>query len=178
MAASKKLAEQQRQVVTGMLVGIVSTVILFFLIRLIPFKLPDDDVVDRISYALQWNILPTLMLFLGIIITSRRRFFSGAIDPLAGKDPHDVKVDAHYVDNTLQSLVLFVMMSLGFASLVGAQHLWIIADLSIIFVIARIVFWLGYLQKSTHRAAGMFMTELVTYLPLLYVAYRVIMNIF
>lgn len=109
---------------------------------------------DRLAYAVRWIALAALPLALAIASVGNARFASGAIDPTAGKDSQSVAINCRVVDNTVQQYLLFAAASLAVAAGARGNQLSVIAAGSIVFIAARLVFWIGYRIRPVYRAAG------------------------
>lgn len=119
------------------------------------------ELVDRLAYAFQWLLLPLLLLCIGIGTIAKERFTSKAIDPLAHEESRKITINGHYVDNTQQQLIIYAISTLALSIFLEGEAIRIIPIFSIIFVIGRITFWIGYLINPIYRAFGMAMTECV-----------------
>ncbi len=68
-------------------------------------------------------------------------------------------INGRVADNTLQQFALFVAASLAVEAGGFGDELSIVASGAIIFVIARVAFWIGYRIDPLYRAAGMAATS-------------------
>jgi hypothetical protein len=57
--------------------------------------------------------------------------------------------------NTLQQYVLFVIGTLALSVSLPASQLKVIAAATIVFIVARFAFWIGYRVHPLYRAFGM-----------------------
>lgn len=115
---------------------------------------PDATAGDRLAYAARWIALAALPLLLAIASVGNRRFNSGAIDPTAGEESPETKINCRVVDNSVQQYSLFAAASLAIAASARGDQLRVIAAAAIVFVVARLAFWVGYRIKPLYRAAG------------------------
>jgi len=172
----KELQAKQKVVVIGVIVGALFAITFFYLFYYIkPY--PINNMLsfnDRLIFTLQWNVFPFLTLLLGIMTVASKRFFSPSIDPMAGKEDEVMKIHIRYVDNTFQQVVIFLFMSVCLTTFLRGESMRIIPILAILFTIGRIAFWIGYLKNPLYRAPGMFVTEMVNYLPLLYIVLKML----
>lgn len=168
--------EEQFGVVKAAILGTFINLGIFYLLYVaFPLKVPSlESNIDKIVFTLKWSVFPLITMFIGIITVANSRFFSKAINPLIDAESDRQKVHIKYLNNTHEQLFLFVLTNLILSTFLQGENLRVIAIICIIFTIARIVFWLGYLQAPVKRALGMFMTELVVFPPLFYAAYMVI----
>lgn len=80
---------------------------------------------------------------------------SEAIDPTLNKEDLATQINGRVVENTLQQLVLFVLGTLALSVGLAPEQMGIIPAAVIVFVIARIAFWIGYRVHPLYRAFGM-----------------------
>lgn len=151
------LSKQQKQVIIGSLASAAVGWGLFFVLRrLLPGPASPAE-------ALAWVLLPpALLLFLLVAAVGNGRFLSEGIDPIQGKDPRFVTVSSNVLDNTVEQSLIFVLAGV---SLICTHPLDAPLDtsgalpaLALLFVLARVAFWLGYLKDSMLRAPGMALT--------------------
>jgi hypothetical protein len=149
------MTKDQKAVAIGASSGIATMLVaLVALSNLIPGIAADSTAGERLAYAVQWIALAALPLALAIASVGNGRFNSEAIDPMAGKECAEMIVNGRVVDNTVQQLLLFGAASLAVAAGARGDQLGVVAGAAIIFVIARLVFWIGYRIKPIYRAAG------------------------
>ncbi len=86
------------------------------------------------------------------------RVFSGATDPLAGRDSRFLLVNQRVIDNTVEQYLLFVPGFLALAAGAPSGHFAEILALGPVFAAARLAFWAGYLVSPMARAPGMVAT--------------------
>src|SRR5262249_35845456 len=139
------LAHKQRGIRRGAILAIagIATVV-GGVYALVP-KLEMPSVGDRIAFALRCAVFPALTLLAGIRAVGRERYYSEAIDPLAGAERGPIVVHRRYVDNTVEQLVLHVIAMVGLAIDGASVGLRLIPAMTACFVVGRIVFWIGYL---------------------------------
>ena len=144
------MTREQKIVATGAASGIGSMILLVWgLTELLP-----DPAGNAIAYALSWLALAALPLFFMLAAIGNARFTSEAIDPTLGKESPKMIVDARVADNTLQQFVLFTAGSLALAVNLPPDQLDIIGAVSIVFVVMRLAFWIGYRIRPIYRAFG------------------------
>ncbi len=78
-----------------------------------------------------------------------------AIDPTRRAESVSMQIDGRVVDNTLQQNFVFVIASLALSTIVPLYYLQVVWACVIVFVTARLVFWLGYRLNPLYRAPGM-----------------------
>jgi uncharacterized MAPEG superfamily protein len=165
----KRVAAGAASGVFAMLVGLVA------LSGILAGLAADAGAGERMAYAVKWIALGALPLALAIASVGNARFNSEAIDPTAGKENSTMVINGRMVDNTVQQYLLFAAASLAVAASARGDQLGIIAVAAIIFIIARLVFWIGYRIRPVYRAAGFastFYLNLVLFGDALWLAWR------
>ena len=177
LAATPRLASQQRTVRAGILLGTA----LFLAIGGAVYALAPLPVLtgagERLAYALRFAPISALMLLLGVGVVGNTRFATPAIDPLAGAERGRMLVYGRYLTNTLEQLVSHLCATLGFAALGGVFALRMIPALTACFVVGRLLFLFGYLSHPLRRAPGFTMTVQPTLFALLYLVGRGVLDV-
>lgn len=165
-----KRAISRRLIPFGLALGIGSVVLLYVLV---PPLRGVDTPADRIVVALRCAGVAALTLFAGIQAVAGARGNNVAIDPIAGagKEPRILQIHARYTQNTLEQLVLFVIALGALSTYLDAGSIHLLPILTAVFILGRIVFWLGYLRDPMLRTPGMAIGFLINGLSLVYVAY-------
>lgn len=113
------------------------------------------DVSSRLAYALQANAFAVLPLLIGIMAVGNNRFLSEAIDPTLQRENPTTQINGRVVENTLQQYVLFLIGTLALSVNLTAEQMRVIPAAALVFIVARIVFWIGYRIHPLYRAFGM-----------------------
>ena len=103
---------------------------------------------------------------------AHERLVSPAFDPLAGFETRRLRVNKQYLQNTLEQTVVFAAAIFGLAAYAkdGAEMREVVAT-TVVWVLGRWAFWLGYHRSAAMRglgAPGMALSMIV----LIYVAGR------
>lgn len=109
-----------------------------------------------------------LTLVLGVEAIAHERLVTPAIDPLKGFETPRMRVNFRYLSNTVEQFIVFACGLLALSIYVAPRLLVIV---TIVWVLARWAFWIGYHRSPLLRglgAPGMIQSMAV----LLYVAYR------
>ena len=109
-----------------------------------------------------------LALLPGIEAIAHERFVTPAVNPLAGVETPRLRVNFRYLSNTVEQFLVFAAGLLALAAY-WPPRLLIIA--TIVWVLARWAFWIGYHRDPLWRAIGA-PGMLQSLLLLLYAAYR------
>jgi hypothetical protein len=165
---------EQKVVAIGAASGIAVMVLSVWVLTLaLPSPTIEDEPGARIAYALEANLVAVLPLFVMIITIANSRFLSDAIDPTRRAESPTMIVDGRVADNTLQQNFVFAIATLALSTLVPLHYLQVIWASTIVFVLARSVFWFGYRLHPLYRAPGMSATAYLNLGMILYVLYRV-----
>jgi hypothetical protein len=140
-------------------IGLASLVVAFIwwaCYRFIPLsEMP--AVFDRVMFALKWSGVAILLTFLtGIEAVSHERLVTEAFDPLAGKETKSILVNLRYLQNTLEQLMLFIPGLLLLAAYTEPDAIAkSVTATALVWILARISFWIGYRQGPQYRIAGL-----------------------
>lgn len=158
--------EQRRTTLSGIAYSAPATLLLWWLLWKF---LPDPVGANSLRVALQCCAVGALFaLVAGVEAVAHERLFTAAIDPLAGVETRRMRVNFRYLSNTLEQYVVFASGLVALSMYASAKILVII---TIVWVLARWAFWIGYHKSPLMRgigAPGMLQSMIV----LLYVAYR------
>jgi hypothetical protein len=149
------MTKDQRTVLVGAISGIVGMIVLVWaLSSAIAPPFIDDQPGARLAYALKWAVFAAVPFFAMIVAVGNARFLSDAIDPTRRKEDPKMLINGRVADNTLQQLVLFLLGMLALSVTLPFERLGVIPAVSITFVVARIIFWVGYRIHPLYRAPG------------------------
>jgi hypothetical protein len=154
------MLRKQALVFMGMAAAVVVLILVWASIPQLPLSLPDgDDAASRLAFVAHWLILPGLSLLAGIAMVANRRFFTAdAMDGTREPEGRSLEINLRYNQNTLEQTVLAVIAWTGLALAVPHERLSLIPALAILFVVARALFWIGYLIAPWARAIGFGLT--------------------
>lgn len=122
--------------------------------RALPPPVGLTGVGDRLGYALRWDVVAAVPLFLMIGAIGNARGLSKAIDPTLGVEDRRLQIDGRVADNTTQQYLLFLAGSLGLSASLPPGRMTLVAAAAIWFVVARLAFWIGYRIDPLYRAFG------------------------
>jgi hypothetical protein len=149
------MTKNQKTVAIGASSGIAAMILLVWLLsHAISAPVVGDTPGERLAYALPWAVVAVLPFFAMIVAVGNARFMSEAIDPTAGKEDQKMVINGRVAENTLQQYVCFLVAMLALAAILPTERLSFIPAVTITFVIARIVFWVGYRIHPLYRAPG------------------------
>ena len=128
---------------------------------------------DRIAYALRANVVALVPFFIMLITIGNSRFLSDAIDPTRRAESEAMQIDGRVAANTLEQNFGFALASLALSTIVPLQQMQVVWACAIVFVAARVVFWIGYRMNPLYRAPGMSATAYLNLGMIGYVLYHV-----
>jgi uncharacterized MAPEG superfamily protein len=131
-----------------------------------------DAMADRLVFAVQWSFWGvTILLAMIMFIAGIRPFRADAID---GDDKSSLALHVRVQRNTLEQLVLMVFGVFGLATIVELQALKIIPVLVCVFIVSRIVYWIGYVKAPHLRTLGFVATFYPNIGMIVYVAWQLL----
>jgi hypothetical protein len=142
-----------REIAVAFLVGAALWLAIYFLL---PPLIGMDEPLARLVFALKCSCVAVLLSFvLGIEAVAHERLRSPAIDPLAGYETRRMTINLRYLQNTLEQLLVFLpgLFGLAYYCDSGAAMRAVTAT-TVVWIVGRFAFWIGYHQGSLHRAAG------------------------
>jgi hypothetical protein len=132
------------------------------------------SVIDQVVFALQVNVIAVLPLFLMLITIGNERFLSDAIDPTAHAEHKQIEIDGRVAENTLQQTFVFCILTLALSTLLLPNQMHLIVAVTIVHVIARLAFWIGYRRHPLYRAPGMAATAYLNLALMLSIVYLLV----
>jgi hypothetical protein len=113
-----------------------------------------DTVIDRLVFTLKLNVFAVIPLFIAVAAVGNGRFLSDAIDPLRHVENQAMEINGRVVDNTLQQNFVFFIGTLALSTYLTSETIKLISALVVVFVLARMAFWVGYRIHPLYRAPG------------------------
>jgi hypothetical protein len=132
-----------------------------------------DSLAARMLLTLKCCCVAVLFcLVTGVEAVAHERLTSPAFDPLANYETRRLRVNQRYLQNTVEQIIVFIVALFGLAAYCadGAAMRAVVAT-TVVWIVARAAFWLGYHCSAALRglgAPGMALSMIV----LLYVASR------
>lgn len=160
----RSFPDDRQFVVRAGFAGVFSTVLLGCLGYLVcPFSIPlSDSILTRLVYTLRWQLFPAITLISGVLCVMYMRFQSSAINPVLGRGEHIIETHQRYLRNTTEQFVLHMIGQLMLCTYLTSQSLAVIPLCSILFVIGRVAFWVGYIKEPLRRMFGFMITFSIT----------------
>ena len=151
------IAKQRRALLAGAAVALPFAIALWLGLFLLTPPVAAAAPLARLVYALGWVGVAVLLTFLTAIeAVSHERLFTPAIDPLAGRESPRMRINLRYLQHTLEQLVVFIpgLLLLAWYSADGTQ-LRAVTATAVVWIVLRIVFWVGYHISPTLRTPGL-----------------------
>ena len=166
---------EQKIVAVGAASGVIAMAVgVWVLTAALPTPSIVDSLAERVAYALRANVLALVPFFVMLIAVGNARFLSDAIDPTRRAESRSMEIDGRVADNTLQQTFVFAVASLALSTIVALQYLQVVWACAIVFVLARVVFWVGYRLNPLYRAPGMAATSYMNLGMILYVLFWIV----
>ena len=106
--------------------------------------------------AVAWALLVPAVLMMGFTLAVMAvRMHVRAFDPVNAADPPAVRAASRALTNTLEQAAVFAPSAVVIALTSGPAVRQLVPALAITFLLARVVFWVGYLTAPVNRAVGM-----------------------
>ena len=164
--------ENMRVVIFGIFTGII-LMLLTFTVGM--YALPVGKVADfpsdleKLVYTIKWQSISIMMLLFGVQRVAGIRRTTTALDPLHGKSEDLLLVEARYLQNTVEQLLLNLTGQVVLSLYVSAAVLTrIIPTLVALFVTGRVLFYIGYKLDPLKRGLGFAMTYIPSVLVHMY----------
>lgn len=134
----------------------VSIVLWVGLYRLLPPLHGMDDIGARMLVAVKCIAAAILFaLVAGVEAVAHERLQSDAFDPLAGHETRRLRVNLRYLQNTLEQSVIFAAGLFGLAAyLTSGDAMRALPATTIVWVLNRYAFWIGYHRSAAMRGLG------------------------
>jgi hypothetical protein len=149
------MTRDQKIVAAGAASGMAAMALAMWLLSTrLPPPVGLEAPADRLAYAARWLAFAALPLFAMVAAVGNARFLGEAIDPTRGAEDKAMIVNGRVADNTTQQFLLFTAGLLGLAASLPPAQMGVIRAAAIVFVAARLVFWIGYRIHPLYRAPG------------------------
>ena len=149
------MTREQKIVATGAASGVlVMAALTWGLSQTLPVPAGLEEAGERLAFALRWDALAALPLFAMIVAIGNARALGPAIDPTLGAESRAMQINGRVADNTLQQYAIFLVATLALAAALPPANVGVIAAAAIVFIVARLAFWIGYRIHPLYRAPG------------------------
>ena len=112
-----------------------------------------DDLSVKMLYTFRCFLFPAIFMVVVIGITGLERGRVGAANPLTGNEGAMLLSKKRLI-NTLEQTLIFVVSTMFLTTLLAREKMTFIFLSMTVFVIGRIVFWIGYGIDPMYRTVG------------------------
>lgn len=131
----------------------------FFAAVFFPFPKPHlPTLFDRVVFTLRWLIVSLLPVWAGVILVGNVRFATSAIDPIDKSGEKYIKMRSNFLQNTVEQFLLHSFGLTVLSTYLSEESMHWVPLLVILFVVSRVLFFVGYSIHPLKRAIGFFMT--------------------
>ena len=114
----------------------------------------DDDLFSKLLYTLRCFLFPGALMLVAISKVGLDRGKVGALNPLTGNEDAMLLSKKRLV-NTLEQLIIYCFQALFLTTLLEKREMKFVFLYTLVFVIGRLLFWIGYGIDPKYRGAGM-----------------------
>jgi uncharacterized MAPEG superfamily protein len=134
----------------------VSLALWFALVQFLPPLTGMESAGARLIVALKCLVLATLFcLVAGVEAVAHERLQSDAFDPLEGHETKRLRVNLRYLQNRLEQIVIFAAGLFGLALYLDTgESMRVVVASTIVWVLNRYAFWIGYHRSAAMRGLG------------------------
>jgi hypothetical protein len=94
-------------------------------------------------------------LVTGVEAVAHERLTSPAFDPLAGFETRRLRVNQRYLQNTVEQIIVFAPSLFGLAAYCpDGSYMRAVVATTVVWIVARAAFWLGYHRSAALRGLG------------------------
>jgi hypothetical protein len=116
---------------------------------------------ERLFAAIELCAFPALVVFAMFLSCTRMPDTTEAVNPLLGQESLRWKINQRILSNTVEQLAVFIPLLLAMSLRVDAPHAKVVPIHVMLWVVARIVFAVGYRRSPALRAPGMAATSAI-----------------
>jgi hypothetical protein len=139
----------------GSVIGLGGAFPIWEVLRRVITTDPAADTATRLGLACAALLPAACVLLLMVVMQMFLRVATGAIDPFAGRDGRLLQVNQRALANTVEQLTAFTPALLAVAARAPADWMPSVVAAGLVFGLARLVFWGGYLVGPLGRSPGM-----------------------
>jgi hypothetical protein len=128
----------------------------FAVARLMPPLAGMDGLAARMVFTLKLGCVAALFTLVpGVEAVAHERLSSPAFDPLVGFETRRLRINLRYLQNTLEQFVVFAVGLFGLAAYSpGGGAMRAVVATTVVWIVARIAFWIGYHRSAAMRGVG------------------------
>lgn len=126
----------------------------YYLCDSIPYP-KSSDLADKLVYFVRCCVFPcAVMLLVAIMSVVGRRAEGTAPNPLGNRE-HLIQLEKNILSNTVEQSFLFLMICLTLTTYLEDSEMQILPVYSILWVVSRVLFIVGYKIDPKYRSLGM-----------------------
>ena len=154
MDAGFDLGRERRATMLPIVIAVPVAIVLWLAVAyLVPLPAGIEGIPARLLFALKCLCVAALFcLATGVEAVAHERLQSPAIDPLRGYETRRLRVNQRYLQNTLEQFVLYAVGLCGLA--VYSVRPGPVLATTVVWIVARFAFWIGYHRGSAERGYG------------------------
>lgn len=122
--------------------------------RFWPAVTPLTEPVDRVLLAVELLVPVAAFLFLSVLTCMRLLDTAEAENPLLGAESARWKINARVLQNSVEQAAIFAPTLLGLAVRIDPVHTKLLPILTTLWVVGRVLFWIGFHVSLPARAVG------------------------
>lgn len=115
------------------------------------------DLSVKLLYTFRLFLFPALFLLVAISLTGLKRGHVGASNPLTGNEAA-MELSKKRLNNTLEQTYIHIMFVVVLTALFQREEMKYVFLSTALFVVGRIMFWVGYGIHPAYREAGNIVT--------------------
>ena len=107
----------------------------------------------KLTYTLRCFVFLATFLWVAVLLTGLNRTKVGAENPLSGNEAA-MELHKKRLKNTLEQTFIFVLMALLLTAMMEREEMKYIFLSMVLFLVGRVLFWVGYGIHPAYRTAG------------------------
>jgi uncharacterized MAPEG superfamily protein len=128
------------------------------LVPLMPVDAASSSMAVRLGHGSVALLPGAAALAAMVLVQMLARAVTGRVDPNVGTEPAFLVVNQRCISNTVEQFLVFIPAMLALAAGVPGPRMPEVMALGVVFGLARLLFWAGYLADPVARAPGMVAT--------------------
>ncbi|KAJ8030509.1 hypothetical protein HOLleu_26953 [Holothuria leucospilota] len=130
----------------------------------LPIPTPQSPILlHRIIFTTRMLVPTILPLLFGVAIIMKTRYtnyLTMGLNPVHSKGNYLLNMANRYMHNTVEQMIIFIMLQYTLSTLLSAEYLPIIPMNIFLFVISRFMYFVGYMDEEgpVNRAYGFTLT--------------------
>ena len=112
------------------------------------------SLINRVVFALRWQLPGAFFVLATIITIARIRYYTPAANPVESQSQDPVLIPGKILQNSVEQFLINAFVILTLSTILEASSLHMIPAYSILFLIGRFVFAVGYLIDPMQRSLG------------------------